>query len=186
MFCGHLDDDRKGILFFTDVVETLVTRGRRLRIRITGDGPLRTIVAGRLADLGVPVQFDGYLAQEELGAAYASAKVFLFPSRGDPWGLVANEAIQCGTPVIVSPHAQAGRELVAPTGAGTMLPLEVAPWADAVEAYLDDPAAWNAAQRCARTAADSFSLDAMVRGYLRAFSQAAGHPQQVPQPGAQL
>jgi glycosyltransferase involved in cell wall biosynthesis len=186
MFCGHLDDDRKGILFFADVVEALAARGRRLRIRITGDGPLRTHVATRLAALGVAVQFDGYLAQDALGAAYASAKIFLFPSRGDPWGLVANEAIQCGTPVIVSPHAQAGRELVAPSGAGIMLPLAVAPWADAVEAYLDNSEAWRAAQSCARAAADGFSLDAMVRGYLDAFAQAAGPPMHLSQQEASL
>jgi glycosyltransferase involved in cell wall biosynthesis len=186
MFCGHLDDDRKGALFFTEVIEALLARGRRLRIRITGDGPLRATLETRLAALGALVHFDGYLAQDALGAAYASAKIFLFPSRGDPWGLVANEAIQCGTPVIVSPHAQAGQELVAPSGAGVMLPLEVALWADAVETYLDDREAWRHAQGCARTAADSFSLDAMVRGFLNAFAQAAGQPMQMPEAGASL
>src|SRR3712207_8898759 len=41
--------------------------------------------------------------------------------RSDPWGLVANEALQCGTPIIVSPHARAAHELVAPFGAGRIL-----------------------------------------------------------------
>lgn len=174
MFCGHLDEEGKGVLFFADVVETLVKRGRSLKVRVTGDGPLREELRARLEVLGVPTQFDGFMKQEDLGAAYASAKVFLFPSRGDAWGLVANEALQCGTPVIISPHARAGHELVAPSGAGRMLPLDVEAWADAAEAYLDDRALWDAAQARARVAAEGFSLDAMSRGFFSAFARAMG------------
>lgn len=174
MFCGHLDDDRKGVLFFADVVEALVARGCRPQVRITGDGPLRDALLGRLAAANLTVKFDGFLPQDALGEAYSSAKVFLFPSRGDPWGLVANEALQCGTPVIVSPYAQAGRELVDPSGAGRMLPLEVSAWADAVQAYLSDRALWDSAHARARLATEGFSLDAMTRGVLGAFERAAG------------
>ncbi|BAT60466.1 GDP-mannose-dependent alpha-(1-6)-phosphatidylinositol dimannoside mannosyltransferase [Variibacter gotjawalensis] len=174
MFCGHLDEDRKGALFFADVVAALVARGRTPKVRITGEGPLRDKLLARLKALNVPTQFDGYLGQAALGDAYASAKVFLFPSRGDPWGLVANEALQCGTPVIVSPHAQAGRELVAPSGAGRMLPLDVEAWADTAETFLDDRAVWAEAHRRAQVTAERFSLDAMVRNTLSAFARVVG------------
>lgn len=173
MFCGHLDEDRKGALFFVDVVAELVERGRKPKVRIAGEGPLRDQMLARLDDLKVSLQFDGYLGQAELGDAYASAKVFLFPSRGDPWGLVANEALQCGTPVIVSPHAQAGHELVAPSGAGRMVPLDVRAWADTAEAFLDDRELWTDAHRRASIAAERFSLDAMARGFRDALSRVA-------------
>lgn len=172
MFCGHLDEEGKGVLFFADVVEALVARGHKPKVRITGDGPLREALRARLEAMGVSAQFDGFMKQEALGGAYSSAKVFLFPSRGDAWGLVANEALQCGTPVIVSPHARAGHELVEPSGAGRMLPLDVKAWADAAEAYLDDRALWEAAHARARVAAGDFSLDAMVRGFHSAFERA--------------
>ncbi|MCJ2033483.1 glycosyltransferase family 4 protein [Methylobacterium sp. J-068] len=171
LFCGHLDDDRKGVLFFVDVVAALIARGRRPTVRITGDGPLRAVVAERLDALGVSARFDGYLGQAALADAYTSAKVFLFPSRGDPWGLVANEAIQCGTPVVASPHAQAALELIGPSGAGVVQPLDVEGWADATERFLDDRAAWDAAHAGAARAIRAFSLDAMVNGYLAAFEQ---------------
>lgn len=174
MFCGHLDEEGKGVLFFADVVAALVARGRRPTVRVTGEGPLKEELRARLEALGVSAHFDGFMKQETLGEAYASAKVFLFPSRGDAWGLVANEALQCGTPVIVSPHARAGWELVAPHGAGRMLPLDVAAWADAAAAYLDDPALWAEAQARARVATESFSLDTMARGCFSAFVRAIG------------
>jgi glycosyltransferase involved in cell wall biosynthesis len=178
LFCGHLDDDRKGLLFFVDVVEALIARGRSPSVRITGDGPLRAVAQARLEAAGVVAQYDGYLSQEALAEAYASAKVFLFPSRGDPWGLVANEAVQCGTPVIASPHAQAALELVGPSGAGRVLPLSVEAWADATEHFLDDRDAWMAAQAGAARAAREFSLDAMADGFCAAFARVTSGPDQ--------
>src|SRR3954453_19023312 len=145
MFCGHLDEDRKGALFFVDVVRGCIARGFTPSVRVTGDGPLRGEVEARLRAAGVEARFDGYLPQDGLSAAYGSAKLFLFPSRGDPWGLVANEAIQCGTPVIASPHAQAALELVEPRGGGVVPPLDVPIWADAVLQHLDDQAVWELA-----------------------------------------
>ena len=172
MFCGHLDEDRKGALFFVDVVRGCIARGFTPSVRVTGDGPLRGEVEARLRAAGVEARFDGYLPQEGLSAAYASAKLFLFPSRGDPWGLVANEALQCGTPVIVSPHARAGTELVAPFEAGSVVELSVPPWVDTVLSYLADRPRWQAAQRRAAAASRSFSVEAMAAGFHDAFLRA--------------
>jgi glycosyltransferase involved in cell wall biosynthesis len=184
MFCGHLDDERKGLLFFLDVVEACIARGYRPRVRVTGEGPLRGIAEERLRGAGVEARFDGYLAQVQLGEAYASAKLFLFPSRGDPWGLVANEALQCGTPVIVSPHARVAHELVAPFRAGAVLDLSVERWTEAVLRSLTDRTAWDATQRQAAAASGSFSVEAMASGFLEAFSRAAAtRPAFLRQPG---
>lgn len=173
LFCGHLDEERKGVLFFADVVDALVARGRRPSVRVAGDGPLRAELDRRLLAAGVSATFDGYLAQEALAEVYGSAKLFLFPSRGDPWGLVANEAIQCGTPVLASPHAQAALELVEPSGAGVVLPLDVPIWADAVLQHLDNRAVWELAHSRAIAAARGFSLDRMAQGFRDACAYAA-------------
>jgi len=45
----------------------------------------------------------GVLAQDALAAVYASADVFVFPSRTDTFGLVLLEALACGTPVATYP-----------------------------------------------------------------------------------
>lgn len=172
LFCGHLDEDTKGVLFFVDVAIACSRRGARPRVRVVGDGPLRGVAEERLRAAGVEARFDGYLAQHELAAAYASAKLFLFPSRGDTWGLVANEAIQCGTPVIVSPHARAAQELVAPFGAGSVVPLSVEAWRDAALAYLGDASLWRATQARTEKARRSFSIDATASVYLEAFAHA--------------
>jgi len=171
-FCGAIDEHRKGALFLTSVVEKLARNGRKVRIRISGDGPLRDEVARRLAAAGAEAHFDGYLAQHQLAEAYGSAKLFLFPSREEPWGLVANEAIQCGTPVIASTHTTSGRELVGPTGAGVVRKLEVDDWVREIERFLETPTLWNRFQANHHRAGERFSVPRATSAFLTALSGA--------------
>ena len=48
------------------------------------------------------VRFLGYIPDEDLPAIYNAAKVFVFPSYYEGFGLPPLEAMQCGTPVITS------------------------------------------------------------------------------------
>ncbi|MFC7664887.1 glycosyltransferase family 4 protein [Methylorubrum suomiense] len=112
LFCGILNEEVKGARFFTDVILACAARGRRLRVRVAGDGPLRAEMEARLAAAEIEAQFDGYLTQAALPAVYASSRLFLFPSRGDVWGIVVHEALQSGTPVLASPHSGIARELL--------------------------------------------------------------------------
>jgi glycosyltransferase involved in cell wall biosynthesis len=67
---------------------------------IVGDGPYREDLEKRLA--GAPVTFTGFLEQDELCSAIASADVKVFPSTTDTWGNAPLEAQASGVPVIVS------------------------------------------------------------------------------------
>lgn len=62
---------------------------------IVGDGPARGDLTARFPDAA----FLGPLFGAELASAYATADVFVFPSRTDTFGLVMIEAMACGTPV---------------------------------------------------------------------------------------
>ncbi len=68
------------------------------RLALVGDGPYRN----RLEEIfaGLPVNFVGYLAGEELAAAYASGDAFVFPSSTETLGLVLLEAMAAGCPVV--------------------------------------------------------------------------------------
>lgn len=48
------------------------------------------------------VRFPGFIHREQLAAYYALAEVLILPTYTEPWGLVVNEAMACGTPVILS------------------------------------------------------------------------------------
>lgn len=140
MFCGALNEHVKGARFFTDVMLACLDRGRKLRVRVVGSGPLRDEMAARFTKAGIEARFDGFLQQDALEEAYASARLLLFPSRGDVWGIVVNEALQTGACVVASPHSGAAQELLAGERCGAVVPLERAAWAGATLALLNDPA----------------------------------------------
>jgi mannosylfructose-phosphate synthase len=58
------------------------------------------------AELGVAgdVNFTGYVADEEMADHYRAAPVFALPSRYEPFGMTAIEAMACGTPCVITVH----------------------------------------------------------------------------------
>jgi glycosyltransferase involved in cell wall biosynthesis len=68
------------------------------RLALVGAGPAEEELRRRFAGTGTV--FTGYLAGEELAAAYASADIFAFPSDSETLGFVAMEAMASGLPVV--------------------------------------------------------------------------------------
>ncbi|MBG1233138.1 glycosyltransferase family 4 protein [Aestuariivirga litoralis] len=66
---------------------------------VVGEGPIRQDLANKYPK----AYFTGYLAEQDLAAAMASADCFIFPSTTDTFGLVMIEAMACGTPVAAFP-----------------------------------------------------------------------------------
>lgn len=65
---------------------------------IIGDGPIREKLENYFE--GTKTLFTGFIRGEELAQAYASADLFVFPSRTETLGLVALESMASGTPVV--------------------------------------------------------------------------------------
>jgi glycosyltransferase involved in cell wall biosynthesis len=65
-----------------------------------GDGPAREGLERLARDHDLDARFFGFLPREELPAFYSALDVFAFPSPVETQGLVALEAIACGTPVV--------------------------------------------------------------------------------------
>ncbi|MGB9736993.1 glycosyltransferase family 4 protein [Chloroflexus sp.] len=80
--------------------------------RVIAEIPARLVIAGtggafdelkwQAAALGVPVEFLGYISDEDRNRLYAVGDVAVFPSLYEPFGIVALEAFAAGCPVIVS------------------------------------------------------------------------------------
>ena len=81
---------------------------------ILGDGPLRQLLESMIAKrgLGSKIHLLGAVSYELLPSYYALAKVFIHTSKTEQWGLVVNEAMAVGLPVIVSDRCGCARDLV--------------------------------------------------------------------------
>lgn len=80
----------------------LIGRGWPAHLMIAGSGEMSDAIAAEAARLNVPLHSLGFLNQSEMPAAYAAADILLLPSESETWGLVCNEALACGTPIVVS------------------------------------------------------------------------------------
>jgi glycosyltransferase involved in cell wall biosynthesis len=79
---------------------------RELSLLLVGDGPDEAVLRSRCAADGLQgVVFAGFRQQDELAAFYAASDVFVFPTLGDPYGLVVDEAMACSLPVLSSTAA---------------------------------------------------------------------------------
>jgi 1,2-diacylglycerol 3-alpha-glucosyltransferase len=65
-----------------------------------GDGPAHDDLRARATGMDADVRFPGFLDREELPAFYSALDAFAFPSPVETQGLVALEAMACGTPVV--------------------------------------------------------------------------------------
>lgn len=91
----------------------------RARLVFVGSGQLESSLKELQKDLKLDrVHWEGFVNQTKLPAYYRAADILVLPSRWEPWGLVVNEAMACGTPCIVSDVVGAGPDLVqsGPTG----------------------------------------------------------------------
>ena len=81
---------------------------------LLGDGALRETLNAQISTLNLDdhVHLPGFKPYHELPAYYASANAFVHASTAEQWGLVVNEAIASGLPVIVSDRCGCAPELV--------------------------------------------------------------------------
>lgn len=113
LFVGRIVEE-KGVF---DLLEAYRSLNPKLRIEVglvyVGDGPDRVELARRAKDVAsCAIRFPGFIQRDELPAYYALADALVFPTHSDPWGLVVNEAMASGLPIICSDVAGCAADLV--------------------------------------------------------------------------
>lgn len=93
IYVGRLSPEKR-----VDWLAELFKAGLDVRLAIIGDGPYRPLLEALFKDQ--PVIFTGFLQGNELQKAYASADLFVFPSKNETLGNVVLEAMASGIPVI--------------------------------------------------------------------------------------
>jgi glycosyltransferase involved in cell wall biosynthesis len=97
LYVGRISKE-KNLDVAVRAVSRLRKEGLPVRLLIVGDGPYLK----ELRHIAPEACYTGYLKGKELGAAYASSDVFIFPSTTDTFGNVVLEAQAAGLPCVVS------------------------------------------------------------------------------------
>ncbi len=121
-----------------DVLLEAVARMPGVGALIVGQGPEEAALRAQAERLGIAdrVWFHGPLPIERVGVAFTAADVVAMPSRHEPWGRVAIEAMACEVPLVVG-----GGHLPALVGehARVVQPDDVAGLQAALQEAIDEP-----------------------------------------------
>lgn len=83
--------------------ELVKRRGFEVEVLIAGSGPLDQEMIRRARQVGVRLHMLGFCNQSQMPEVYAASDLLVLPSDGrETWGLVVNESLACGRPIIVS------------------------------------------------------------------------------------
>ena len=122
LYAGQLNE-RKGVDVLIEACRLISAPGWTLDI--FGDGPFRERLkqAVRLGGLEGQVSFRGIVPSADLLAEMPSYDLAVVPSRFDGWGMLVNEALQCGLAVLATDKVGASI-LVRSSGAGAVFAKE--------------------------------------------------------------
>jgi len=107
--------ERKGIGALLNAAASLQQQGFEFSLLLVGGGRDKQALERRAQAIGLRnVHFRPAQPQETMPSVYRSADLVVFPTLEDVWGLVANEAILSGVPVLCSKYAGCAPELFTP------------------------------------------------------------------------
>ena len=113
LFVGRLVEE-KGIFELLNAYTALEDNIReKIGLVYVGDGPARQALERQAAKISPGViTFVGFQQREQLTNFYALSEMLILPTHSDTWGLVVNEGMACGLPVVLSKVAGCAADLV--------------------------------------------------------------------------
>lgn len=170
LYVGRLEPN-KGIDDLLAAFALLNKRCPNAVLVVAGDGSMRGKIAAA-ASGGDRVRYLGHLTGDAVWRAYAIADLLVLPSRFEPWGLVVNEAMAAGLPVVVTDRVGCRTDLVREGATGLTVPAR-SPEAlcAAIAALCEDTAARSRIGAEARRLISEWTLENQARNTAAAWRQ---------------
>jgi glycosyltransferase involved in cell wall biosynthesis len=147
----------------------------RAYLLFAGDGERRPALETRVAELGWnAVKFLGFRNQTELPPLYDLCDIFVLPSGREPWGMVINEAMNAGRPVIASDRVGAATDLISDGVNGFVYPAgDVEALHERIRRVIEAPARASAMGAASLARINQWDYEADRRGLLCALARIA-------------
>jgi len=160
LFAGKLLPFKRALDLVTAAAQ-MKKDGHPLQILIAGAGPQEAEIRAVAKAQDVPLHMLGFCNQTAMPSAYAAADVVVLPSEHETWGLVANEALACGRPIVLADTVGSAPDLAADRTVGRVFPCgDVGALAAALHQVFTTPPAPHAIMKKTR----EYSLDAAADG----------------------
>lgn len=169
---------RKGIEYVLNALTLIKDSIGAFHLHLVGDGPLKTELQTQAKKGGFEnaLHFWGNQPFAKMPFFYALADCLLFPSLYDVWGLILNEAMSCGLPVISSSLAGATRDLVEDGINGWVVhPQNVPALAEAIKTMADAELRTKMGQQAAATIQTKATIQHSINAFLQAIHAAIHH-----------
>ena len=173
-----LPDDRPVVLYASRLVArkhpddvlraaaALQAKHLRFSLLFVGTGEYETRLRQLAAELDLrDFAFAGFVNQAQLPRVYAAADVFVLPAENEPWGLVVNEVMCAGLPVVASNEVGSVHDLVADGENGyTHAPGDVDALTAALERLLRDAGLRSRMGEASRTRISRWGFEQCLEG----------------------
>jgi glycosyltransferase involved in cell wall biosynthesis len=169
MYAGKLEP-KKRIMDLMQAFDIVIKTFRNVHLLIVGTGELMEKAERFAREKKLPVSFAGFLNQTEITQAYVAGDCLVLPSDyGETWGLVVNEAMACGLPVIVSDRVGCGPDLVEDGITGFVFPFgDIKALAGRIRDMLSDAGKRLQMGRNAQERIGAYSVEKAAEGTLQA------------------
>lgn len=113
LYVGRLAEE-KNIGLLLEAYLAYRRQGGTWSLVLVGDGPLKRnlLQVAEESGFSADIYFEGLKSSKDLLPYYAFSRCFVLPSKIEPWGLVVNEAMASGLPVVVSKTCGCAEDLV--------------------------------------------------------------------------
>jgi glycosyltransferase involved in cell wall biosynthesis len=158
--------------FFIEIAKQVKETLGYCRVLILGSGILKEEMFRKLDEYGIEYDYPGFVENKRLPGYYAKAKIFLFPTQNDTWGVVANEAMAAGLPVITCENAGVAHDLVIHEQTGYVLPVEKDIWAEKIVSMLNDQTLYERLSANAWQHVQHYNFQNAANGFIEAIQSA--------------
>jgi glycosyltransferase involved in cell wall biosynthesis len=181
LFVGRFVDSKRPL----DLVAAAAGTAAPVHLLMAGSGPLEAAIRDEATRRDVRVTLPGFVNQSGLAAIYAAADCLVLPSDSrETWGLVVNEALAAGLPVIVSSEAGCAPDLVREDTGRTFATGDVRALAAAIDSVRREAESGRDWASSCRRLASAHSYQAATRGLVRAARSVLRHSVGAPEIGA--
>lgn len=156
--------ERKGLQYLIQACAKLKKEENDFALVIVGGGPYKQDLEKLSVQNDIETIFAGYVSS--LVDYYLAADVFVLPTLQDVWGLVINEAMVCGCPIIATYDAGASRDLVKNGVNGYVIETRnVEQLYQTVKSILSDYRLRQEMKKASRNIIRDFSYEKSIDGY---------------------